>query len=383
MRQPSEDLASAAGEDCSEEKVNRATTAKDIRVIRSLSDLEHLGSEVAAASVEPVSPMQCLDWIRICIEVFGINNEALRILAVGRGRSIAIAPFYQRPHDSGRLRMIGEAELFEATDFLYAPESDFGALADAIAGTGLGLRLARIHARSPVLEALRRAYAGRAAVRLRHATAVPRIDLDQSWLEPELRLNAGRRSDFRRAQRIAAKIGEVTTEIVCPSLVELQQLLSEAISVEADSWKTPRGTALAVDSVQRLFYARFTQAACAQGRLRLCFLRIGGRAAAMQIATVHGNRFWLHKIGYSSVFSRASPGILLMGETISYAARCGLSSFEFLGEAEPWIAVWTTKVEPCVVFHAYPYTLAGAAAFSRDATAKIAARSRSLLRPGA
>jgi CelD/BcsL family acetyltransferase involved in cellulose biosynthesis len=93
----------------------------------------------------------------------------------------------------------------------------------------------------------------------------------------------------------------------------------------------------------------------------------------MQIATVHANRFWLLKIGYSDAFSRGSPGILLMRETIRYATKCGLTSYEFLGQQEPWIEIWTDRVRPCVSLYAHPYNIAGMTTMAFD-LAKIGVR---------
>src|SRR5207245_1560434 len=83
------------------------------------------------------------------------------------------------------------------------------------------------------------------------------------------------------------------------------------------------------------------------GILRACFLRVGGRAAAMKIGAITGNRFWLLTMGYSDEFEECSPGTLLLIETIRHAARSGLLSYEFLGGDEPWIRVWTQVLRPC------------------------------------
>jgi CelD/BcsL family acetyltransferase involved in cellulose biosynthesis len=100
-------------------------------------------------------------------------------------------------------------------------------------------------------------------------------------------------------------------------------------------------------------------------------LRIGGRAAAMQFAVEIGGRFWLLKIGYADEFARCSPGNLLVMETIQYAARAGLKSYEFLGTAEPWIGMWTSQVRPCISVRAYPFNGRGAIALAADAAQKL------------
>ena len=136
----------------------------------------------------------------------------------------------------------------------------------------------------------------------------PWIPLDASWTRPEERLNAGRRSDLRRARRIAERIGPVHVEVLSPSPTDLGRLLREAFAVEAAGWKGRAGTALACDPVRQTFFRRYADAACRRGMLRIGFLRIGDIPVAMQLGVEWGGRFWLLKIGYDEAFSRCSPG---------------------------------------------------------------------------
>jgi CelD/BcsL family acetyltransferase involved in cellulose biosynthesis len=118
------------------------------------------------------------------------------------------------------------------------------------------------------------------------------------------------------------------------------------------------------DPDRRRFFEQYTAIASERGILRLCFLKIGGHTAAIQIAVESGGGFWLLKVGYDETFSRSSPGNLLMLETLRYAAKRGLRSYEFLGSAEPWTEMWTNRVRPCVSVRAYPNNVRGAAALS-------------------
>jgi CelD/BcsL family acetyltransferase involved in cellulose biosynthesis len=309
--------------------------------------------------------MQSLEWVRTCVDVFLAPSD-VRIFAVGTGSRVAIAPLYRNLHGGLRLEMIGERQLFEATDFVYSADSDFEALAAAMVAAKLPLRFERILAVSPLIDELKKQLTGRAHVDCQEAAGVPYIALDETWFEPENHLSPRRRSDFRRAKRHAENLGPVTLDIRSPKPDELKPLLEEAYSVEAESWKAAEGSALSLDLVRGEFFQRYSQAVCEQGNLRIAFLRIGGRAAAMQIATIHANRYWLLKIGYSNSFSRGSPGTLLMRETIRYAATCGFTTYEFLGQQEPWIEIWTDRVRPCVSLRAHPYNIFGITALAFD-----------------
>jgi len=110
------------------------------------------------------------------------------------------------------------------------------------------------------------------------------------------------------------------------------------------------------------------------GLLRLCFLRIAGQAAAMQLALQGGGRFWLMKIGYDAAFARSSPGQLLMLHTIGHAASQGLASYEMLGNAAAWTAGWTRTLRPFVAVRAYPTSWPGAQALCTDAWRAARAR---------
>jgi CelD/BcsL family acetyltransferase involved in cellulose biosynthesis len=195
----------------------------------------------------------------------------------------------------------------------------------------------------------------------------PWIPLDEGWREPEQRLNAGRRSDVRRARRLAESYGPVSYEVIAPEPDKLHSWLAAALQIEAASWKGEAGSALLADVPRLNFYRRYAELACEQGIFRCCFLRIGSRIAAMQLAIEFGGRFWLLKIGYDQGFARCSPGTLLLLESIRHAARRGLEAFEFLGCVEPWTRMWTDRERPCVALRYYPSRLQGVVAHAAQA----------------
>jgi len=86
----------------------------------------------------------------------------------------------------------------------------------------------------------------------------------------------------------------------------------------------------------------------------------------MQIALEQNGGFWLLKVGYDERFSHASPGQLLLRDTIRYAAQAGLASYEFLGTAEAWTEMWTKEQHRYLAARVYPYTPRGLAALLVD-----------------
>ena len=261
---------------------------------------------------------------------------------------------------AGRLEALGVKEPYEPADLLYADAEAAAELAAALLAEGRPIWLPRVPADSPLIGALKAAYRGFGLVRVTPTEGCAYIGLDAGWTEPERRIHSGRRAHFRRALRRAEALGSVSFEVLAPDLVELPGLLDEAWALGASGWPSAN---LGVS------HRRFAAEACHQGRLRLCFMRVGARAVAMQFATECKERFWLHRIGHDEAFARCAPDILLMLHTLRYAAQRGLRSYELLGAPAPWRAFWTPSVRPCVEVRAYPPTTRSLAALCADAAA--------------
>lgn len=317
------------------------------------------------------TPVEQFDWVQACAEILKDSGD-LRTVVLLQGDGLrAAAPLAVRPVRGLRRRVSpGVEELGEPMGFLARDPADFAPLARALARDPLPLLCGRFPLDSAAITALQRAYRGRGIVLLRPQPAAPYITLSREWLEPELRLNSGRRSDLRRARRRAEELGRVVAEVLTPPPESLSRLLDEALEVERKSWKGVEGTAVAGDAVHCEFFHRVASAACRSGALRLGFLRINGRAVAAQIAVVHNRRYWLLKVGYDPEFARCSPGLLLIRETIAAAVAEGLEGYEFLGREEPWITAWTAERHEYVSVRAYPFSVQGAAAFAVDASCR-------------
>ena len=336
---------------------------RGVQTIRTLGELDRIASvwERLAADRNPVS-----DFAYARAWAAGLGSaQRLSVLTAGGPETRAIAPLVINRAGAGWLTLLA-AEMYEIMDFPHADESALSELARAIVRTGRPMDLKRIPADAPVVAAIEAAYRGRGIVLRQPASGSPWIPLDDSWAEPERRLEAGRRSDLRRARRLAEKMGAVEVAIITPTRAQLPQLLEESFQVEAAGWKGAHGTALATDPVRGAFFRRYAEQACAKGILRMCVLRIGGQPAAVQIAVESGSRFDLLRAGYDEQFSRCSPGMLLTVETIRYATRRGLRSYEFNGDVEPWTKVWTRHEHACCSLRAYPFSPRGAWALWAD-----------------
>lgn len=335
-------------------------------IVQDLAALDRMADGWCALSEHSGAPMHDFAWIRAAASTFAAKGQ-LHFVVVGAPPNVtAVAPLIRSRDSDGRLGLLGVSELYEPMDFLYATPAALTVLTDTLARFRRCLALNRMPAHSAAIAALRQSYRGRGIVICEPRSGCPWIPLTARWLQPEEQLNTGRRSDLRRARRTAEQMGPVAYEVVSPTPRDVDRLLDEAFRVEAKSWKGRAGTALAGDPARASFYRDYAAAACRKGSLLVCFLRIAGQAAAMQVAVSSGDRFWLLKIGYDEAFARCSPGTLLMLETVRYAAVRGLQSYEFLGVDEPWARMWTEVVHPCVSVKAYPASWRGASTFASD-----------------
>jgi CelD/BcsL family acetyltransferase involved in cellulose biosynthesis len=305
--------------------------------------------------------MQQFIWARACADAFAAEN-ALRVVAIGES---AFAPLARSSGSLERWEALG-TQLHEPQDLAFRDAGAVDALAELLAQRAAPLALDRAFVDAPIVDALRRAYRGRGIVLVRPKAACPVIPLSVDMTDAEQILSSRRRSDLRRARRRAEEVGPVRTELLSPLPHEVNGVLDDAFSIEASSWKGRSGTALAEDARRAAFFRRYAVLAAERGILRVSFLRVGDRGAAMQIAVECGGAYWILKIGYDEEFARFSPGMLLILATLQAALERGLRSYELLGTAEPWTEMWTEAVRSCVSISVYPARVAGLAALCAD-----------------
>ena len=335
---------------------------------RSLEEIDSWEAAWRRLDRQSGKPLGQFSWMRAFVRAFAAEADPYFLGAMRGQELVALAPLVRkRVHGVRRLCLAGAGELHESMDLCWTDDQALQRLFARLAMRGSPLILERLDANSAALPTLKRVLRGRAIVVVRPQASSPYIALDESWLDPDAQLNAGRRSDLRRARRKAEQLGPVTTEIHTPDLRDLPGLLDAAFEVEASSWKGEAETALLHDADRAAFYRHYAEAACTEGILRICFLRIGDRLAAMQLAIEQESGFWLLKVGYDPRFGQCSPGMLLTRDTIRYAAEAGLPSYEFLGKSEPWTKVWTATEHACVSVRVYPLGLRGMAALVADA----------------
>lgn len=172
----------------------------------------------------------------------------------------------------------------------------------------------------------------------------PYIELPASWSEMEQTLTRHFRANMRRRWRRLSEMGAVSSDLCDGSdHAVLGARLNEGLQLEAEGWKGRGGTAICQASDTLGFYTALAKQAESEGRLRLWFLRLDGRAIAFQYALQDGARFLLLKPTYDEAHGAVGPGHLLMEKVLQDCIARGLREFDFLGPDMPWKSDWANK----------------------------------------
>lgn len=189
----------------------------------------------------------------------------------------------------------------------------------------------------------------------------PYVPLPASREELEKRLDSHFRQNLRRRRRRLEEHGPVALEVVT-GLDGLDAALEDAFAIEASGWKGREGSAIRARPETVGFYAGWARLLAREGRLRLCFLRVGDERVAFHFGHVTRGRYYLPKCAYSERYADQSPGQLLMAEVLERCIGERLESFEFLGFSMAWKREWTPLVRPHVCLAAFRPTWRGRAA---------------------
>jgi len=313
-----------------------------------------LSADVVPDLVDNAIPMQNASWMQ----------ARSRLKYVGTPKELAVGP----EGDRRARAMLCETKfglremplMNEPSDFSWHDEAALDELVDLLVRERKPVFLERLPEGSPTLPALRRATRGKYWLRVEPAPPTPFLDTRFRTVNDLVK--SGRRSDLRRAERRLAKSGTVTYEMRTPgSRAELDRLIDEAFEVETRSWKHDMGTALTSpdEATFAAAFRGFLEDGWAEGHIRFAFLRLDGRAVAMQIASEWHNRYWIYKATFDKGHAKASPGGLLYLYTLDQATQKGLHSYEFMGKMDSWTNAWTQDGRQYLKVYAIPYNLRG------------------------
>ncbi len=247
--------------------------------------------------------------------------------------------------------------VFEAVT---ADDAALADLAESLMGLGADrLVLGFVDRDSPTLEVMSSVLrAGGFHLEVRHRMSSPFIDLSIGWEAFASGLSSKKLGDLRRRRRRLDEQGEVTIT-VHDGAHQLDRMLTEVFETEAAGWKGERSTAIASNPATERLYRAAARWAAAEGWLRLSFLRLDGRAVAVDYSIEVAGRHYLLKTGYDPQFRAFAPGRLLRLEMIRRAFADGVDTYEFAGSDDPWKREWTGTTRQIVDVTAYAPTAAG------------------------
>ena len=326
------------------------------------------------------SPIGSYEWIAASAEHLSADSDLALIVSYAGAAVSGVAALARRRGQLAPYEHIGVDAHGEPMDFYYRDASALAQLAKKIAESDMSLYLPKLPVESPVYDALRSAYRGRGIVFVRPAQPCPFLPLQSETADGLERLSSSLKSDLRRGQRKAAALGPVGVEFRSPTNVqELSPLWETLLQLESTGWKGQSRTALAYDQRMRTFFHAYALEACKSGILQIATLKIGDRSVASHLAIESNNRLWLLKIAYDEQFSKCSPGLLLMAETLQYATKKGLESIEFLGAAAPWTRRWTKHERQNVSVRVYVWSPTGMLMLARDGLSLLLRRARQFI----
>jgi CelD/BcsL family acetyltransferase involved in cellulose biosynthesis len=355
--------------------MNAAAAAYSVETLRRIDSPEDLIARWRLLPQAAREFPQSAEWTAVAAQSLYAADRLRFIQLSQQGEIAGLAPMAVT--DGGlveRLEIAGASTLFEPCGFAYRDEETLQALCQALVGAGRPLVLQRIEAEGGLAQAFEAAARGRGQLLQFNASGAPFVPIGSSWDEYFQSLSSRRRQDYRRARRGLERLGKIDIEITTPDAAATEAGMAEAMRVEAASWKAREGSALLTNPRLSGFFLQLAARLAGQGQLRLCFLRLNGAAIAMQIAAVHGGRWWVLKIGYDERWAEHSPGIQLMWEVLREAFEQGLASFEMLGSAEPWLTIWTREQRTYRTLAFYPYNGRGMVALSADIMRAFAQR---------
>ncbi len=192
-----------------------------------------------------------------------------------------------------------------------------------------------------------------------HPDVCPFISLaGHSWNSYLATLGAAHRANVRRRLRSLTASFDVGFSAVATE-ADRRAAVAALIEFSTVRW-ADRGGTTAFDSPQlRAFHEAATEAALADGSLRLYVLTLNGVIAAVMYGFVRSQRFYFYQHGFSPAFAKFSVGLVLMALTIKAAIEEGLDEFDMLYGHEPYKWLWARDRRRLGRLQLFPPHLAG------------------------
>ncbi len=122
---------------------------------------------------------------------------------------------------------------------------------------------------------------------------------------------------------------------------DVETVLSQMLTIEAQSWKVQRGIDIPSRPTEREYYSRLLPMLAANGNLLSVVLYLHDRPIAYALNCHIGGWVGHMKTSFVESDSRLSPGAFVIDCSIQRAFEIGAKEFDFLGGADRHKRVWT------------------------------------------
>jgi len=314
----------------------------EIRFVRDEATFESrsaIWNQLLAKSISDV-PFLRHEFLRAWWSTMGGGEWSSGELWIGEGRDsqnelVGIAPMFFATVEGRRtLMFIGSHEIADYLDFITPVESCstfLEALLDALVNRGPDgweiLDLYNIPEESPSLKALEN-IALKRNWRLRQEilNPCPRVALEGDWEDYLSRLDKKQRHELRRKMRRAEQhIPGITWEVV-KSGDDIGGAIDKFLTLMAQD---PQKAEFLTAEMRTQFH-QLAHSAQIAGWLHLSFLKVGDQFAAGYLNFDYANRIWIYNSGMDLTFRNASPGWVLIGQIIRWAAENQRDAVDFL-----------------------------------------------------
>jgi CelD/BcsL family acetyltransferase involved in cellulose biosynthesis len=290
-------------------------------------------------------------WFRTWWECFGADNDLHIVTVRSRGELVAVAPMMRT-----RASIYGfKAETLHAIYNPHTPRFDFVVAANqdpqvyehiwhAIVATPCeAIILAQVQEGSGTIQAIDKLAKSDGWLTGQWVAPVsPFVSLGCDFETYYNNLRSGVRFNLKKRYERLRKLGPVDVEVVTEADA-VDQAMRDGFRIEAAAWKGQQGTAMLSNAAVAEFYLSLAKREAALKRLRLTFLRVGGKRIAFNYLLQNRNKLYAVKIGYDPEYHAYSPGNMLLNLILKDAFGNGIQEYDLLGGDDAWKFEWTEK----------------------------------------
>jgi CelD/BcsL family acetyltransferase involved in cellulose biosynthesis len=186
----------------------------------------------------------------------------------------------------------------------------------------------------------------------------PYIPFQENWESHFAALPKKLRSTMRNGEKRLRERGELSyREFVSPQ--DVSEFNEAAKSIEADSWKSAAGSAIASNPVHEAFHSALAFRAAVNGWFSGHILFLDGNPIAYILGLLHKGVFLDLKESYRSPFREMSPGHVLKLFAFPSLYQKQTRWYDFMGTCEEYKMKWTDKVYTRVTYLLFNNTIRG------------------------